>query len=500
MKKVIAAAVSAMAFASMAAVEEVAKVRFADATGLVSAAMKIGELSGNGMIGAAAAAQINDCEVFKFFGPARSGASIALSLVADGDKLAGGVEEWASSFGASVLYPIEGKEQFLARQPGNVVTNGLVFVKDASCSLFNKTYFAFTPDGKWVAASDKPELAKSALALVADASKPMGSDVVKFTIGQKAMKNVLAVLDKAAAESAAKGEKLVSENDMDIIKGISSFSMAMRVSSAGIDFRAKVGAVKGSEFDKVGCKALAKDALAFAGDSAICAAAGAEGTSGANAKDLVDAFVAAMTKRGIKLDFLGIKSVPGRVTFDMDVPALVKYAQGEGSSAFGKIDPEELFSELRPVIEAATKATKPSAGPAFSTSFAVKGYKPKSSAAAVFAKTLPEVSGKPLYSAYASSLYSLFKAIVAQVVATLPAEAAGQVKPLVAALPEEGERGIAQACWRDGDAHVAITRISADEIRGIGAAVNAAMGFFMANAVQQGGGCPVEDDDSDDED
>ena len=137
MKKLIAVAASAMAFASMAAMEEIAKVRLTDATGLVSAAMKIGEMSGNGMIGAAAAAQINELELFKFFGPARSGSPIVLSLLADTDKVESDFAEWISSFGATILYPIDGKDQFLAKHADNVETNGLVLVKDkigrASC-------------------------------------------------------------------------------------------------------------------------------------------------------------------------------------------------------------------------------------------------------------------------------------------------------------------------------------------------------------------------------
>jgi len=504
MKKLIAVAASAMAFASMAAMEEIAKVRLTDATGLVSAAMKIGEMSGNGMIGAAAAAQINELEVFKFFGPARSGSPIVLSVLADTDKVdESDFAEWISSFGATILYPIDGKDQFLAKHVGYVETNGLVLVKDSSyssCSMFNNTYLAFSKDGKWVAASDKPEQAKSALALASDASKPMGSDVVKVSIGAKGMKSFVSFLEKAAEFADKKGEKPYTEADIAFLKGISSFSGAIRVSSSGIDFRAKVGAVKGSEFDKMGLTALAKDPLAFAGANAISASSVAAGASGQNNKELIDAVFAAIAKRGIKLDFLGFKSVPGRVTFNMDVPALIKYAQGEGAEAFGKVDPEELVEEIRKIVSSSNKGASPTSAPAFSGSFAIKGYKPKASPAEMFAKTLPEVGGKPVYVVHASSIYAFVKGVVPQVLAALPPEISGQVKPLVASLPEEGERGIAQAYWRDGDAHVGVCRISADEIRGIGATVNAAMGIAMANAMQQGAGNVIEDDDSDDED
>jgi len=501
MKKLIAVAASAIALASMAAMEEVAKVRIADAAGLVSAVTKIGEMSGNGMIGAVAAAQINELELFKFFGPARSGASIALSVMADGDKLDESVEAWGDTVGAAVLYPIEGKTAFLARYAGAVETNGFVTVKSDSCKTFSKAYLVFSPDGKWVAASDKAELAKSALGLVPEASKPMGADVVKASVGPKAMKVLVTALEKVAAESSAKGEKIVSEKDLAYLKGFASVSIAVRVNSSGVDLRTKLGAVKGSELDKMGVKTLAKAPLAFAGANAVSASAAAEGVDRASVRDIVDVIVAALAKRGVKLDFLGLKSVPGRITFDLDVPALVKYVEGDGAAAFGKIDPEELVAELRPAIEAATSKVSPSDRPAFSAALCIKNFTPKASVATRFEKTLPEVAGKPLYVVSASSLYSLVKGVVPQVVASISPELSGQVKPLLAALPEEGERGMATAYWRDGDAHVGIFRISADEIRGLGAAVNAAMGFAMANAMQ-GAGCVDDDDeeDSDDED
>lgn len=501
MKKLIAAAVSAMALASMAAMEEVAKLRFADADGLVAAVAKIGEMSGNGMIGVAAAAQVNELEIFKFFGTARPGASIAMSFLADGEKLDKGLEAFGDSLGVVVLYPINGKAEFLSKHPGSVETNGVVFVQDDSCDMFDETYLAFSPDGKWVAASDKADLAKTGLGLASAASKPMGADLVKVRVGEKSMKLLLSVLEKASAESAAKGEELVSKKDLEYLKGFASLAGSIRVGSSGIDFLSRLGVVKGSEADKIGSKPLAKDALAFAGENAVSAVAAAEGSGGADAKEVVDVVVSALAKRGVKLDFLGLKSAPGRVTLDLDIPALVKYVQGEGAAAFSKIDPEELIAELRPALEAATSKTSPSAGPAFSGATSIKGFKPKFSAAARLAKTLPEAARKPVYGVSACSIYSIVKGVVPQVVATLPAEAAGQAKPLLAALPDEGQGGIAQAWWRDGAAHVGIARISADEIRGIGATVNAVMGLVMANAMSaMQDASDTDDEDPDDED
>ena len=73
-KTALAVVAAALSLSAFAAPEEVAIVRIPDSTGLMSAAAKVGELTGNPMLGAMLAAKVPEIPLFKSFGPARPGA------------------------------------------------------------------------------------------------------------------------------------------------------------------------------------------------------------------------------------------------------------------------------------------------------------------------------------------------------------------------------------------------------------------------------------------
>ena len=72
-----------------------------------------------------------------------------------------------------------------------------------------------------------------------------------------------------------------------------------------------------------------------------------------------------------------------------------------------------------------------------------------------------------------------------------------QVKPLLQTLPAEGKCGVASCSYRKGDAHVQLTRLSADELKGLGAVINAGIGYAMSASMK---GADLEDDEDDEDD
>ena len=101
------------------------------------------------------------------------------------------------------------------------------------------------------------------------------------------------------------------------------------------------------------------------------------------------------------------------------------------------------------------------------------------------------------------SYLSVVNAIVPAVVESLDEEQRAMAQPLLAQLPKELKGGMASATWREGDTFKALCRISADEIKGIGAAVNVGMSFAMMQAMKGAAtgaaGALGDEDDVDDE-
>lgn len=321
----------------------------------------------------------------------------------------------------------------------------------------------------------------------------VGEAKVSFATGELVKVNVDAQGVSALVGMAEKASgAAVNAVELATLKSVSDLNGSLRLTDRGLDLRALIGAVAGSELAKMGKKTLAADALAFAGKDAISVGANAGDVGAGDPAATVDAVLSVLQKNGVKLDFLQLDRQPNQLKVVMDVVALQQYIEGEGSKAFSKIEPEKFMAELRAAIpERPYKAESP----AYASCMSVKGFAPKHSVAQRYAKTLPEAAGKPVYSASVLSLYSVVKATVPQLLAKMPEAVVAQVKPLVAALPEEGEGAIAGMYWREGEKHACLLRMSADEIRGIGAVANAVMGAMMAQAMA----APAVTDDDDED-
>ncbi len=493
MKKLALAAFSALAFGAFAAPERLGILQLADVNSLVAGVTKFGELIGNPMVSAMVTPSITQNPVSAFFGPGREGVPIMAAAYVESEKLAEGLEQALESVWPVVVYPMtETKEQFLARTPGATETNGVVKVASP------ETVLVWTADGKWAVASDTADHAKVGLSVISAAARPIGSDLLRIEIGEALLKEIPSLLAKVA-EMSADGEVTAKLNNQaeysKMLEGLSGAKLAMRISDKGWDFESVCTCKPGSLLDTCGKEgSLAPDALAFAGKDAFVAVAQVAKSAFGSYEDF-GLFGDVARKHGLKLDFLKTEKIGEAVKLMVDFPAAYAYFTGEeGSQAFEKIDPMTFVQEMDGVTEKFNVALneKPQ-----SYALGLKGASSAETVAARFAATLPEAATLKPYAVAFLSYYSLVKGLAPQIVAVLPAELQNQVKPLLQTLPAEGKCGVASCSYRKGDAHVQLTRLSADELKGLGAVINAGIGYAMSASMK---GADLEDDEDDEDD
>ena len=400
MKKLMLAAVAAASLSAFAGWEKVGTVQLANTAEITTAAVKVGEMTGNQMASAMAAGAIGNWSMIRFFGPMRPGQGMLFSLFLDAQKLAGDSKEAMESSEYAVLYPVSiAKADFIKRHPGTVETNGVLVVKgdfDADACVecdgddedddedddeVDKTFVRFSPDGKWAAASDKLEQVDLALTDIPTAEKALDGDLARLRIGPKAMKAVTA---------AMAASKEMDPNLLAVIKSVAGISAGVRVSDQGIDFRGAIKAVAGTELAKSGLKPLGKDPLAFAGTNACAAAAYAAGVSEqyAHVEEDWTAAVKALKDAGLDLaKFLTLKSDKGGHRFVIDLAALIKLVT-EDKGEWGMADSSKLTSALQGLKGVGKRPFK-AQGPAYHYSIDFKGAAFSRSVQERFNATLP---------------------------------------------------------------------------------------------------------------
>jgi hypothetical protein len=503
MKKLMSAVVAAIAVAASAATwERAGSLQVADTTGLAAAVAKLGEISGNQMLGAMAAAQLSQLPTSEFFGPTRQGGSIAMPLYFDMDafaKAGSGDEEAFDDLddGAveyAVVYPMAlPKEEFVKLHEGAVETNGMVRVQglpfgDADEDDF--TYVVFADGGKWAVASDRPEQVALALKDLPELVKPMGGDVVRLSATPKGFEALRKVLDVAARKCAEEDEKLDVAAALDLVKGLDAMRLALRVGDAGVDFPCGFSAVPGSTLSKMGATAFSAESLSEAGPDAISFSKSS--FCKANVEESWKLVAEVLAKHKIDTSSF-LKWQFGKMSrLTVDMPALVGWAKAAETNGLDEVDCDELSNDLAAAFSGKCQYIPAEAPEGCAVAFA--GYKPKFSACDRFLATLPEAKGRKLLGASVFSLSGLVQAILPAVLASLDAETRAMVAPMAALLPKEAKCGIVSAYWRKDDGSVAgLTRISADEIKGIGASAGAIMAATMMNV-----GAGASDDDDDD--
>lgn len=480
MKKSLIAICALMSFAASAAWEQAGAIKVADPSAFTKAVAKLGEITGNQMLSAMTMEFFANPPGAEFFGPMRPGAAAMLPVFVDMAAFDKKGDEIDDPVGVALLYPVvRSKAKFLKAHPDAVETNGLFFVK-VGPFFDEEAYVGFSPNGKWVAVSDKPWQVKDALAEIAEAEKPLGEDLVRVCVTEKGM----AVLRKGLADLAAEAKENNQPYDHNLetlLAGLANFQMGLAVNDMGIDLHCAFKTIAGTEVAKLGTRPLSADPLAFASPNAIIASS----SIGFKEESLLKTWktVEKILKRhGLEVSrFLKTKgSDDNLLAMTIDTPAYLKYLQGDATNAFAKLDVEKLAADLMGINTSVGATPLQIAETPQKFSLTMIGYTPKFSPSARFAATLPEAKGKKLCSAGAFSFSVLLQAIVPPLMTTLPEEERAELAPLMAFLPKETAGGVASMGWRENEELRGLLRISADELKGISSIVTAVMAMGAA--------------------
>lgn len=503
MRSSIAAAVLLAASCASAAWERVGLFQLAGPSELSKAVALTGEMTGNQMLGTMLAANITQLPGHKFFGPMREDGLMAFPLFIDTSRLAD-TDDLGSALEFAVVYPMAlPRAEFLKMHPGAVETNGLILVKR---NVFSDSpgeddddvsYVAFSKDGKWAVASDKPEQVKLAVAEIAPITSPLKGDVCRLRIGGRGMEAVAKIYG-ALRKSGGKGTPCDDRRAKDSFARISGATVALRVNRKGVEMRYTLKTIKGTEMDKCGTVALGDNPLAFAAPSAIWANAASIFEEADQAAVWADVS-RALDKAGLDCGKWIKASFTGRTAaYEIDFARLLKHAASTNMSA--GLDAEALMSEMNAIKAFSEKPLKAASAPTFA-SLSVSGLTPAMSPAARFLKVLPEAKGRKLCSASAGSFAVVFRPVF-QALAAQDAESARNLGMIASLMPAECDGGIASMGWREKGALKCIVRISAEEMKALGNVAAACTAAFMAKKSGKGAGNDADDadDGADDDD
>ena len=504
MLAVLAAALSLTAFS--ATWERAGAIQVTDTTGLTVAVAKLGEMTGNQMLGAMAASYMSQLPTSEFFGPTRQGGSIVFPFYVDAEAFAkaGAGDEEAfddledNGLECAVIYPMAlPKEEFMNLHDGAIETNGFVRVKGLPFggSDDDFTFVAFAEGGKWAVAGDKPERVALAMKDLAGLVSPMDGDIVRVSLTTKGADALRQVIDVVAKKVAEDSGASLDASTIEYIKSFSSARLALRVTDAGIDVHGSFTAVPGSLLARMGAASIGGEPLAKAGEGDIMA------------------FESTFMKFDIPGQWKTIEEILKKHKIDtasflkwefgdfsrltVDLPAAFAWGKAAETNGLAEVDFDALTEDIKNALEGSSLKYEP-ADREYGFGLAFAGYSPKSSPGRRFAAVLPEVKGKPLVCAGAYSVAGVIQAVLPPVMATLDEETRASVAPMAALLPAECAGGIAYANWREGeDGTGFLWRISADEVKGIGVSVGT---IAVASMMGQGAASDDDDDDDDDDD
>ena len=493
MKKLVCSLVILTSVVAFAAQEKVGTIQIDNMTGLAKSCTKLGDMLGNPMASSVVTGALANNSSVKYFGPMRAdaGVSVVLGLYLDAAKL-GCTNENDEVMAFTVVYPVVGgKAKFLKLHQDAKEQDGVVRVDDDE-------FTAFSADGKWATKAKTAALAKAALADVELAQKRMGGDVARIRVNKKGLNALAEAIDKAVKEEkSADWLKPLGES----IKGATAAVGALKVSDSGIDFNGSLKAASDPALAKFGKTSL----------GAVCARATAPG--GTMRSELtVDAQMKLIFKLvkeiGVDIDkFLSYAVNGDDLRIVGDVKSAIDYFKGAETNgleqAMQKKAGDKAFMErlMGEYSEAMNKnLTFEPCTRALNLSFAIKGYAGSAPLSERFAATLPEAAAKKPFDCSFLSYVSVANAIVPAVIASLDEEERAMVQPLLAQLPKERKGGMASVTWREGDTFKLLYRISADEVKGIGAAVNVGMSFAMMQAMKGASGAAGSLGDEDDVD
>jgi len=479
MKKLLVTLVLALSLAANAAWEKVGGIQVADINTLITGVTKLGEFTGNPMLGLMVSSSVTKLPFLRFFGPGREKTPLALIVFYNG-----------KDFEYAVLFPVsQTQEEFLKRRPGTVddegvITlnkDGLVEPDDADFEDFN--YVAFSKDGKWAAVSDKREQARLAILETAIAEKPMGDNLVKVGIGPNGMALIRKAIEvRQMQEALDKDEhKDAQKYFREVLSDCEALMCGVSVDDKGLALEGMLKPTPGSRLAKCGLEPLGENPLAFAKKDALGAYA--------QAKDCGQAHVTFRDiqkfseRQGLKMDYITAEDLGNGVSrFTLDIPAAVAYLKG-ATNEIAKVDTAKFNRDFTRLID--FQDTFRVENPAMSGSIAIKGHETAATPAERLANVLPEIAAKKPYQVQVFSIYALVKALVPHVLEAMNEDERVMFQAVLAALPAEGKGGIASALWRENGVHNFILRVSADEFKSVSAGFSAMMIQGMQQAQKE---------------
>lgn len=498
MKKLVSLATFGLALASVAAPQKLAEVAVSDRTVILNQASKLGEMTGIPMIGLGAVGLLSDNPLAADFGAPRDGAVTTIAVYGDLDALksAADVDAFGKTLHFAVAYPASADKAAYEAKKSLTATNG-VYTADGQV-------VAYSADGAWAVVGDDADTVRAVVPAAGKAKLTQG-ELVRVTLTEPAMAGLVKLFDLIAADIPDLSAQLKAQQE--ILKQMTDFSLALRVSERGIDLLSDMGVRPGSEFDKAGRTALPANPLAFAGKDALVAVAQAAncGTAASEAqwKSMIELF----TKRGLTLDFVSCKTEGKVCRVVIDPQGVVDFVEKGGAEKWGKaLDDEALEKEL----EALVTTTKPftAAGVEAYASGAIKGETLVSTPAVRFAKAMSEVK-KPFYSVAVVSFYGFLRAVTEATLKVMPASAGVEpeqvemVRGVLQTLPAAGDGCFAMAAWREGARHCFLMRATPEEVKGLttaGKLVASSLGSVWSPGSGFGEELPPDEDDDEDED
>lgn len=487
----------AAASGAFAAMQKITTVQVGNTTELVAAGAKLGELTGNQMIAGMATAALMQNKLTEFFGPMRQGEPLPSALFdvyVDIDKIgaAGG-----DAFDATLLYPVVGtKEKFLKGHPGSAEKNGVI--KLGNGSLFK--YAAFSADGKWMAAGGNSALVLAAANRTAAAAAGLRGNALRVSSGPKELSVILAAVDKYSVANP----ETVDDRFYTLLKSVTSFDAALKISNAGLDISASTTQAAGSVLAKFGLNQLGGDPFAFASSDVVFACAETAGARSGTCKldyeGQVKTLLGMLRKIGVDSGkFLDVAVKGCEVKCTVDVAAAVRYGMAATTNGVADAIAANCASNGEEIVKTfndnfSAKELVPSTKPLYA-SLAVKNYKGGCSMSQRYAASLPAVARKSPFSACVFSYVSLFRAALPPMLSALDEETRAGIQPMLSMMPQEAKGAVAAATWRHGESFRHLMRITPDELKGIGAIVNTVMSIGMMRSAQR---ARTDDDDSDD--
>lgn len=461
MKNALFLLTAAVALVAQAEWRTVGTVQVADSVTLAQGLVKLGEFTGNAMLGMMAAGALNDLPGTVAFGPARKGAATLYPFFVENGRNA-----------VALLYPVLiTKEAFLGKYSDAIESNGLIRV---TCPVFGQVksvnYVAFTPDGKWAGISDNPRQARLAIREVETAERPLDGDMIKVRI-----------LRNGIDEFLKGGEQELDENIRDAFSQLGGILLGVRVSDRGLDLRGAVKVNEGTEFAKLGQKPLADSPLAFAGRDSVAASAWAPDSGQIASVEHWNEIKALVEKTGFRLDWLEFVSNNAEAKLTADLTKLAMYMKTLKENDDGKTLDKVIEAVKEYGIKTGGEKFR-ARGPAVNFAFALKGYDGKFLPAQRFAYTLPESAEKKPFAVGFFSLYSFMRTFLPVTLKMSPETYSG-LETVIATLPEEGEGGMAYMAWSDHGMVRYFLRIGADEFKSVAAGFAAFMGMSAKGSV-----------------